>query len=95
MKNILVLLSLIYFISCSKETCDIFSDVQSEKDCFSASVSDKNNNCCYVKIRFNIGEIEKSLQFCNKYTKSLSANYIKTELQKLYQEGQIVEDVKC
>ena len=95
MKNILVLLSLIYFISFSKETCDIFLDVQSEKDCFSASVSDKNNNCCYVQIGFKIGEIDQSLKFCNEYNKDFSANDIKTELQKYYQKGEIVEVVKC
>ena len=55
MKSILVLLSLIYFISCSTETCNSVQDAQSANDCFSTPVADPNNYCCYIQVKVNVG----------------------------------------
>ena len=96
MKSILVLLSLIYFISCSTETCNSVQDAQSANDCFSTPVADTNNYCCYIQVKTNVPTGAVTSRVCFEYNKSLSIDEIKTALINQYkQTNQELEDFRC
>ncbi len=96
MKNILILLSLIYFISCSKKTCNLITEAQSPKDCFSASVNDKNNHCCFIQVRDNKFLGHQSAKVCYEYNKRIPIDEIRKALDSQYKlDNQVLEDFRC
>ena len=96
MKRILVLLSLIYFISCSTETCNDVKDPQNPNECFSTPVVDSNDYCCYIKVRQYIGTQYQYGSICYEYNKGLSLDEVKNTLINYYtNKGQELEDFRC
>ena len=96
MKNILVLLSLIYFISCSTEYCNILQDVESPNDCLYALPSDENNNCCFIQVGVDTVLGHQSVKVCYEFNKKYSIDEIRTALDYQYKQAdQILEDLKC
>ncbi len=90
MKKVLVLLSLIYFISCVTEYCDEVKSIQSDDDCLSSEVRDGANNCCLIEIK------EGDKYGCGEYPKSLTVEQIFEQLKPQYEkEGQTLVSVKC
>ena len=96
MKSILVLLSLIYFISCSTESCNGTKDPQSPDVCFSTPADDANNNCCFIQVGIETQAGHGSAKVCDEFSKTLSIDEIRTSLINQYQkENQVLEDLRC
>ena len=92
MKRILVLLSLIYFISCSSTVCNEITNIKSADDCLSGDVSSAENNCCYL----HITGPNHSQQNCYEYPKTYPLEEIYSQLNQKYQpQGYKLEVVTC
>jgi len=97
MKKILILLSLIYFISCGTEYCNTITQADNSEDCLTAEVQDANNNCCYLQIGYTAEDGTKGVaKPCFEVSKQATLEKIKADLTKQYEaEYKTLEDVIC
>ena len=92
MKKILVLLSLIYFISCVTEYCDEIENVQTADDCLTSNVKNETDNCCYIEVKVG----DQNGYGCGEYHKSLTVDYIFNYLKSYFEnQGKTLVSVKC
>jgi hypothetical protein len=93
MKKILVLLSLIYFISCSTLCEDKDTKVVEGKSCFSRSVEEESKHCCYVTGKHSSGQ---SLTQCFEGPIKMSLNDMKSQLkEQLAASDYTLTDLGC
>ena len=97
MKKILILLSLIYFISCGTEYCNSITQADKSEDCLTAEVQDANNNCCYLQIGQSTTEGSQTIgKLCYEFSKQATLDQLKEQLTKQYQgDNQILENIIC
>ena len=92
MKKVLVLLSLIYFISCVTEYCNKVEVIESADDCLTSQVEKDTDNCCYIVVKVNGDDVNA----CYEFDKSYTLEQIEESLKKQYAEaGQTFVSVKC
>ena len=92
MKKILVLLSLIYFISCATEYCAQLKEVKEANDCLTSSVEKETNNCCFVTVEAS----GKNVNACFETDKTYTLDQIRKALTEQYKkDGQTLVDLKC
>ncbi len=84
MKKALLILSLIYFISC-KTLCSSDEEVKEAKDCFGREPDYESTSCCYVDGTITIDELTQSGGDCYSFKPGIS----KEELAKI-----MVEQIK-
>ena len=92
MKKILVLLSLIYFISCSTEYCANVKEIKEENDCLKSIVEKETDNCCLIVVQ----DKGVNVNACAEFDKSYTLEQIEASLTKQYSEaGQTFVSLKC
>lgn len=93
MKKILVLLSLIYFISCSTLCEDKETKIVEGKTCFNRDAEGENKHCCYVTGKHTSGQ---SLTQCFEGPIKMSLNDMKSQLkEQLATSGYTLTDLGC
>ena len=92
MKKILILLSLIYLVSC-KLFCNTEENPKNYEDCFNRVLEDEENNCCYLKVFApSLGNVS----VCYEFRKSLDIEYLRKELtRQYYEDNSTLEELAC
>ena len=92
MKKVLVLLSLIYFISCVTEYCNKVEVIESADDCLTSQVEKETDNCCFLIVN----DKGVNVNACTEVDKSYTLEQIEAALTKQYAEaGQTFVSLKC
>ena len=66
MKKVIIILSLIYFISCTS-LCEDFEYVPTKKeDCYEKETTVTQNECCFLSIDYTFGEQKQSSMSCDE-----------------------------
>ena len=92
MKKILILLSLIYLVSC-KLSCDAGTLPNNYEDCYNRGLENEDNFCCYLKVSIpSFGNVS----VCYEFQKSIDIEFTRKLLISQYSEyNQTLEEFSC
>ena len=90
MKKILIIFSLIYFISC-KTLCDAQEELDNAEDCFNREAQD-NYNCCYLTVKDSSGSAQTQ---CFEGPIGMDRSALKEALVAQIQAGYTLSGFDC
>ncbi len=92
MKKTLILLSLIYFVSCKISCGEIDNPPENKEDCYNRALENENEDvCCYLKVK-----TPASVSVCTELKDSLNKEFIKKVIVSQFKEhNYTLEDFSC
>ncbi len=91
MKRILIIFSLIYFISC-KTLCTAEEALEDSKDCFTREAQDTSYNCCYMTTKDSSDSLHTQ---CFEGPKRMKHDVMKENIQGQLPTGFTLTDFAC
>ena len=94
MNKILILLSLIYLISCKLSCISSEKEPENSEDCYNRALDNEDNDvCCYVKINI---PLKGNMSLCREFEIGINKEFIKQTLAATYSQfNSTLEDFSC
>ena len=95
MNKILILLSLIYLISCKLACSSEEKDPENEQECYERAVDDEDNGvCCFIKVKGL--ELLDTVNKCAEFDNKINKDFIKQSLISQYSNNNYtLENFSC